>query len=90
MMMSREMRRIHKTWHLVQGGREEDDKEGSRDEEEKEDADVRAVKEAIERPSWKECGHEGEEREQVVLSTANAKTRPEKGHAWTSTSPELH
>jgi len=50
------------------GGREKDNKEGAKDEEEKEDAEERAVNEASERPGWKECGHEGEEREQVLLS----------------------
>jgi len=50
------------------GVREKDDKEGAKDEEEEEGAKERAVKVASERPSWKECGHEGEEREQVMLS----------------------
>ena len=64
--MSREMRCIHKIKHM--GVREKDEKEGAKDEEEKEGAKERAVKVASERPSWKECGHEGEEREQVMLS----------------------
>jgi len=52
------------------GVREKDDKEGAKDEEENEgdDAEERAVKEARERPSRKECGHEGEEREQMLSS----------------------
>lgn len=66
--MSRELRCIHKTVHM--GVREKDDKEGAKDEEENEgdDAEERAVKEARERPSRKECGHEGEEREQMLSS----------------------
>jgi hypothetical protein len=75
MIVSREKRCIHTTGHTVQGGREKDDEEGGGDEEEKEDAEVRAVEEASERPSWKECGHEGEEKEQVLL-IATAKARP--------------
>jgi hypothetical protein len=50
------------------GRREKYNKEGAKDEEEKEDAKERAVDEASERPSWKECGHEGEEKEQVLSS----------------------
>ena len=69
------MRCIHTTVHTVQGGREKDDEDDAGDEEEKEDAEVRAVEEASERPSWKECEHEGEEREQVSL-IATVKSGP--------------
>jgi len=54
------------------GGRKKDDEKGAKDEEEKEGAEERAVKEASKKPSWKECGHEGEEREQVSMSSRNA------------------
>jgi hypothetical protein len=64
--MSRQMRCIHKTVHM--GEQEKDDEEGAKDEEEKEDGEERAVKEASERPSWKVCVHEGEEREPVLVS----------------------
>jgi hypothetical protein len=53
------------------GGRKKDDKKSAKDEEEKEDAEERAVKKASKKPSWKECGHEGEERELVSMSSLN-------------------
>lgn len=47
--MSRQMRCIHKTVHM--GEQEKDDEEGAKDEEEKEDGEERAVKEARDRKS---------------------------------------
>ena len=70
------------------GGWEKEDKECAKDEDEEENAEERAVKEAGKRPTWKESGHEGEERElssiliadcQLGFVTAPLHLRPEKG-----------
>jgi hypothetical protein len=64
-MVFREIRCIDKTVHM--GGREKEDEESAKDEEEKEGAEERAVKEGREKVSWKERGHQGEEKGQVSL-----------------------
>ena len=52
---------IDKTVQMDGWGKE--DKECAKDEGEEDDAEERAVKEAGKWPTWKESGHEGEERE---------------------------
>ena len=55
------LRCIDKTGQM--GGREKEDKEGGKDEEAEEDPEESAVNKAGKRPSWKENGHKGKERE---------------------------